>query len=169
MNQKYLNFGCGLKIKNATGWINADIQSGKGIDVSFDFNKFPYPFKDNSFKYIIADNVLEHLIDPIAVVNELWRIADSESLIHVIVPYWNAKCAYNDVTHLHFFNERAVELLFDVNTSYLQDVNKKFEILELILVPSNKCKFLPSVIRNSLSVYLCNIIRAIDVKVSVIK
>lgn len=33
-----LNFGCGNKIKE--GYVNVDIQKGKNIDKSFDFNIF---------------------------------------------------------------------------------------------------------------------------------
>jgi len=95
-----LNFGCGKDIKR--GWVNVDIQKGEGIDKSFDFNKFPYPFKDNTFDYILVDNVLEHFDDPRKVVEELWRISKPDAIIEVKVPYYHSAGAYNDIGHKHF-------------------------------------------------------------------
>ena len=48
---KKLNFGCGRKIKKK--WDNCDVQ--KGAPISFDFNKFPYPLKSNTYDYIWND------------------------------------------------------------------------------------------------------------------
>ena len=67
-----LNFGCGTDIKE--GYVNADIQ--EGADLVFDFNKFPYPFKDNEFDYIYSRNVLEYLENPEKVLIELRRKAN---------------------------------------------------------------------------------------------
>ena len=47
-----LNFGCGRDIKK--GWDNCDKQEGKGI-ITFNADKFPYPFKDNTYDYILLD------------------------------------------------------------------------------------------------------------------
>ncbi len=66
---KKLNFGCGNKI--LSGWVNVDIQRRKGIDLSFDFLKDKYPFKDSEFDYVLIDNVLEHLPDPSKVMKNL--------------------------------------------------------------------------------------------------
>ena len=54
-----LNLGCGRKIfKNS---VNLDRVKLDGVDVVHDLNKFPYPFKDESFDEIKALAVLEHL------------------------------------------------------------------------------------------------------------
>ena len=41
-----LNFGCGPEIMK--GYVNMDILKLSGVDVVHNFNKFPYPFKDNA-------------------------------------------------------------------------------------------------------------------------
>jgi predicted SAM-dependent methyltransferase len=56
-----LNFGCGEEIME--GFVNMDILKLEGVDVAHDFNKFPYPFKDNEFDEIYTSHVLEHLED----------------------------------------------------------------------------------------------------------
>ena len=131
-----LNFGCGKDIKR--GWVNVDIQKGEGIDKSFDFNKFPYPFKDNTFDYILVDNVLEHLDDPRKVVEELWRISKPDAIIEVKVPYYHSAGAYNDIGHKHFFNKRTLEILFCPERSYAVTYQRKFKIIELKLLPSKR-------------------------------
>jgi len=80
-----LNFCCGKDIKKGKEWINVDIQKAEGRDKSFNFDKFPYPFKDNEFDYILVDNVLEHLKNPRKVILEFWRISKPNAIIEVIV------------------------------------------------------------------------------------
>ena len=164
-----LNFGCGKAIKKGNGWVNADIQKSLDIEYSFDFEVFPYPFDDDTFEFVLADNVFEHLSQVNDVVLELHRICKQNAEIFVRVPNWNAKCAYNDSDHKRFFNERAIELLFGVKTSYRYEMKPMFECLEITLVPSNMCRFIPGPLRNVLSVYLCNIVRAIEARFRVIK
>src|SRR3989344_3463022 len=65
---KKLNFGCGPEIMK--GYVNMDILKLQGVDVVHNFNKFPYPFKDNEFDEIYTSHVLEHLDDLIKVMTE---------------------------------------------------------------------------------------------------
>ena len=98
-----LNFGCGMKI--LPGFVNADIQKGDHVDLSFDFLTFPYPIDSNSFDYILIDNVLEHLPNPTNVLRELHRILADGGRVEIIVPYYNSYWAYSDPTHVNYFNE----------------------------------------------------------------
>ncbi|HPC10341.1 MAG TPA: class I SAM-dependent methyltransferase, partial [archaeon] len=65
-----LNIGCGKKILK--GYINLDVVKLPGVDIVHDLNKYPWPFKDNYFDEIYADNVLEHLDDIIKPIEEIW-------------------------------------------------------------------------------------------------
>jgi SAM-dependent methyltransferase len=163
---KKLNFGCGRQIKE--GWINVDIQKGKGVDKSFDFNKFPYPFKDDSFDYILLDNVLEHLEKPVEVVKELHRICKKDAIIEIIVPYYNTYYAYVDVTHLHFFNEDTFYNLFEGNK---YDLEKKelFKVISIKSIPQRYLRWIPKFILNILKRGFGNIIVNLIVKVRVVK
>lgn len=51
MKKKKLNLGCGKDIKKE--YVNLDIRKFPGVDIIHDLNKFPYPFKDDSFDEII--------------------------------------------------------------------------------------------------------------------
>jgi predicted SAM-dependent methyltransferase len=50
-----LNIGAGNDIRN--GWINHDIAELEGIDIVHDLNKFPWPFEDEQFSEIVANDV----------------------------------------------------------------------------------------------------------------
>ncbi len=99
---KKLNLGAGLDIKN--GYINADIVKLRGIDVVHDFNKLPYPFKDNEFDEIYTSHVLEHLDDLIKIMGELKRICKNKARIVIRVPHFSCGVSYRDPTHKRLFS-----------------------------------------------------------------
>ena len=69
---KKLNLGCGRDFRN--GYINLDFVKNKGVDIIWDLNKYPYPFKNPEFDEILVYNIMEHLDKPNDFVRELWRI-----------------------------------------------------------------------------------------------
>ncbi len=154
-----LNFGCGNKILK--GYINVDIQYGEGIDKSFDFDKFPYPFEDNTFDFILLDNVLEHLEDPKAIMNELHRICKKSGIVRIIVPHFNNSGAFNDYTHKHYFNLRSLENL--ISTRYT--VNKKigWKIIKRYLKPTFLGIIFPQKLLRKLAWVLGNLVLTINV------
>src|SRR3989338_1795234 len=99
-----LNMGCGKDILD--GWINLDRQKGAGIDVVHDLEKYPYPFKDNTFDVILCKSVLEHLWDADRAIRELHRILKKGGILKIHVPYFNAGSAYR-TTHHTFFSKDA--------------------------------------------------------------
>ena len=167
MLMEKLNFGCGPEIKE--GWTNVDIQKAKGIDKSFNFNEYPYPFKDNTFDYILVDMVLEHLPNPQKVMKELWRISKKNATIKIIVPYYNSYYAYGDPTHVNFFNELSMkQTLGEVDYSHKKQ-KEKFKIIELESVPQRFVAFLPKKILNALKRVLGNMITRLESEVKVLK
>jgi SAM-dependent methyltransferase len=157
-NKKKLNFGSGNDIRK--GWDNADRLPLPGVNTVFDFNKFPYPIKDNTYDYILAKVVLEHLIDPKMVLYELHRICKHKAIIEIIVPYWNNYTAYSDVEHIHGFNDMAFSF------THLKMENE-FNIKEVKLVPSLTGRFF--LFRRFFSHYICGLIKQIYVRLEVKK
>jgi SAM-dependent methyltransferase len=99
---KKLNLGCGNDIKK--GFVNLDSIKLGGVDVVHDLNKFPWPFKDNSFDYIFTASTLEHLDNLILTMEEIHRICNNKSKIEIIVPHFSSLGAYQDPTHKKFFS-----------------------------------------------------------------
>ena len=106
---KKLNLGCGEFKKE--GFVNLDWLESVKPDVAHDLNVFPYPFRDDTFDYIEADHVLEHLRDPFGVMRELHRITVNGGRIVMRLPHFSRgfshpehKCGF-DVTFPYYFKK----------------------------------------------------------------
>ncbi len=96
-----LDLGCGLRKR--PGAIGIDVNPRSQADVIHNLNVLPYPFHENCFNEIIADNVIEHLDDVVRVMEELYRIGKPSAIITVVVPFFPHRQANTDPTHRHFF------------------------------------------------------------------
>jgi SAM-dependent methyltransferase len=118
MIKKKLNLGCGTDIRE--GWINLDNFDSKTLDVIHNLETFPYPFDDNYFDEIIAINVLEHIENPVRVIEELHRITRKDGKVTIRVPYYNSKDMGTDPTHKNFFSEHSLDY-FDPSKKHCQE------------------------------------------------
>lgn len=162
--KRKLHFGCGTLIKE--GFDNVDIQEHEGIK-SFDFERFPYPIRDDTYDYVFSRSVLEHLYNPDKVLIELWRICKNGAIIEIIVPSYNNRAAYDGIEHKHYFSSRCFE--YFVND--VDSINKKkyFEIDFIEDVPTNIGSFMPKKLREKLSLFLFGITSYVHVKLKVVK
>ena len=96
-----LNLGCGRDIR--AGYVNLDSVKMPGVDKVCNLDKFPYPFKDNTFEEVYAAHVIEHLTDLPGVMKELRRISKPGGKIIIRVPFFPSMYAASDPTHKHFF------------------------------------------------------------------
>lgn len=93
-NSKVLNVGSGcLKIPKAT---NVDIYPFRNVDVVSDANNLP--FCQEKFDAVILENLLEHVVDPVKVVKESYRVLKQNGIVLVEVPFQyefhNSPCDY---------------------------------------------------------------------------
>ena len=105
MARTVLDLGCGNR--KTPGAVGVDSNPRTQADVVHSLEKFPYPFADASADEIVMDNSLEHLDDPIRVLEELHRVGKPGALIRIYVPYFRAHWAYNDPTHKRFYSVEA--------------------------------------------------------------
>lgn len=97
-----LNLGCGIDIKQ--GYINIDNQRGKGVDIIWDLNQIPYPFKDKSIERIYIKNTLEHLTaHPYKLFKEFKRILKKGGMLIIIVPHYTNGNNFNEF-HIRHYN-----------------------------------------------------------------
>jgi SAM-dependent methyltransferase len=105
-----LNLGSGQFPKD--GYVNVDNFSAFSPDVLHDLNQIPYPFEDDRFDLAEADHVLEHLLDPFAVMGELRRICAAGATIRIRVPHFSRGFTHADhkrgfdVTFPYYFNPK---------------------------------------------------------------
>ena len=161
-----LNLGAGKDIRE--GYINADFRSIAGVNMVFDFDKFPYPFKDNTFEEIICFHVLEHLENIPKVITELHRIGKPGCKIHIKVPYYNHPCMWVDCTHKHGFTRDTLNDFTEEYNTY-DETYPKFK-LNVQMNPSIVGKYIyPKKLRLWLSYFLGFILKEIEYKMEVIK
>ena len=98
---KKLDLGCGKKKRD--GFVGVDWSERHNADVIHDLNKFPYPFDDCSIDLIFMDNILEHLKNPVKVMEEIYRILKPGAKVIIIVPYFRSVWAFIDPTHVTFY------------------------------------------------------------------
>jgi SAM-dependent methyltransferase len=92
-----LNLGCGDT--RIVGAINVDKKDLENVDKVHNLDVLPYPFKDNFADEIHMYHVLEHLNDPIAVMEELHRILKVGGVLYLRVPHFSSHYAWGDITH----------------------------------------------------------------------
>jgi SAM-dependent methyltransferase len=84
-------------------------------------DSFRLPFVDGSFDCVIASEIIEHIVDPVKFINELFRVVKKggqliittpykEKIIYYLCIHCNKKTPAN--AHLHSFDEKKLEGLF---------------------------------------------------------
>lgn len=96
-----LNLGCGRK--HIEGAINLDISGTVAPDVVHDLNQKPWPLPPDTFERVYAYDVIEHLDDVIATMNEIHRVCRAGARVEITVPHFSSANAFTDPTHRHAF------------------------------------------------------------------
>ena len=92
-----LDIGGGAKKHD---WTTIDLNPN--ADIPHDLNDYPWPIKSNSQSYMRMSHVLEHLDDPFLVVKECFRIAKSDAILEISIPWWKMDM-FAQPLHLHHF------------------------------------------------------------------
>lgn len=121
---KKLNIGCGNDIKK--GHVNLDFVRQPGVDVVHDLEKFPWPFKTNTFDEVYSSHFLEHVSDLQKTLKEISRICKDKAHIIIRVPHFSCGVSYRDPTHKRLFSY----FTFDYFTDECWYVQPKFNILK---------------------------------------
>lgn len=130
--EKKLHLGCSYK--KLKGFVNVDFNKECNPDIAHDLNKFPYPFKDNEFDYILMHHVLEHLDDTVKVLDELHRILKKGGVVEIHVPHFACNTAMTHITHKKAFSTRT----FDIFDSKIEKYSpKKFKVIYKKLIWTN--------------------------------
>lgn len=109
-NQKIiLNLGAGKKI--ILGAINLDISDGEGINKVCDIRN-EIPFDAEHFDEVIADYVLQQIIEPdkfVFVMNEIWRVLKPNGWLKLKVPNATYPTAFKDPLDGRYFTEETFD------------------------------------------------------------
>lgn len=75
-------------------------------DVCCDLNEV-WPFEDNSVGVIIANDIFEHLREPLHAMKEAYRVLADGGMLLIHVPSTDGRGAYQDPTHISFWNQNS--------------------------------------------------------------
>lgn len=131
---RVLNLGCGNAKYDFPGAaaaaeiVGVDISPASQADVFHDLNVFPYPLDADSFDLVIMQDVIEHVKDVPAVINEVYRLMRDGATVRIRTPHYSSYYAYNDPTHLHFFGALVFEG-FDVDGPQAPYASARFRTL----------------------------------------
>lgn len=122
-----LNVGCGHDIRE--GWVNIDGADLPGIDFNVDLDDCaatPLPLPSDHFQELEMIHVLEHLRNPLPLMQELWRVAAPGARLFVKVPHAGHDDAWVDPTHVraltpHTFTYFAQPKYVDMDYGYTGD------------------------------------------------
>jgi predicted SAM-dependent methyltransferase len=132
-----LNLGCGRS--PIDGAINLDIWSGPRVDVVHDLRQFPWPFAKDTFSRIHCIDILEHLPDTVATMEEIHRISKPDGVVEIVTPHFTCANAFTDPTHWRQFGFFSFDY-FTGQATHNQYTNVRFAYRKrtLIFHPSRK-------------------------------
>ena len=143
-----VNLGAGADIR--CGYVNHDLVSLPGIDVVHDLDVFPWPWADASVDELVVKDVLEHLLEFMPTMEEIYRIMSPGGRIFIKVPYWNGWTRHADPTHRHGFHELTFHF-FDPDSPYCQEryyyTSARFKIVRetYVLAPLSPYFHIPGI------------------------
>jgi SAM-dependent methyltransferase len=126
-----LNLGCGRK--HRAGAVNLDRTPASNPDVVHDLDVTPWPFADNRFDQVYAFDVIEHLADVVAAMEELHRICRNGASIEISVPHFSSGNAFTDPTHRHFFSRFSFDY-FDNSHEFAFYSDARFRVVRSSLI-----------------------------------
>jgi SAM-dependent methyltransferase len=119
-----LDVGCGLN--KFPGAIGLDVNPRGRADVIADLDRFPYPFGDATFAEVRAIHVIEHVAQPIAMLEEFHRLLVPGGRAVVVTPHYTDFSSFCDPTHRWHLNSYSLRYFGDDNAGYGYYSNARF-------------------------------------------
>ena len=128
-----IDLGCGSH--KVTGYIGVDVAPSPSVDIVADLTR-RFPFGSSSVDHLRAHDIIEHLPDRIHTMNEIWRICKPDALVDIRVPSSDGRGAFQDPTHVSFWNvnsflyySRQYPSYFNLCRTY--GFNGEFEVIDI--------------------------------------
>jgi spore maturation protein CgeB/predicted SAM-dependent methyltransferase len=116
-----IDLGCGSSKPN--GFIGVDIFSSPDVDIVADLTR-SFPFPDCSVDVVRAHDTIEHLPDRIHTMNEIWRVCKPNAIVDIRVPSTDGRAAFQDPTHVSYWNANSFNYYSVEFPSYLELCHK---------------------------------------------
>lgn len=119
-----LKIDLGGRFNSPDGYVRVD---SKGGDITCDLNG-KWPFDDSSVGVVRAYDIIEHLKDPIHTMSEIHRVLTPGGYCFIEVPSTDGRGAWQDPTHVSFWNENSFWYYTDRNLAqYIDNTTIRFK------------------------------------------
>ena len=130
-----LNLGCGRKPDPRA--VNLDVTPDTRPDVVHDLNVRPWPFPDDRFGEVRMFDVIEHLGDLLAVMEELHRVCRDGAVVKITTPHFSSANSFTDPTHRHHLGWHSLDYFTGEHMhSYYTRVRFRTRARSLVFHPS---------------------------------
>lgn len=123
----------GGRFARRSGFESVDV---KDADVCCDLNG-RWPFADSSVGVVRAFDVFEHLRDSLHTMKELYRVLAPGGWAFVQVPSTDGRGAFQDPTHVSFWNENSFRYYTEARFARYIDTPVRFQATRLYTGPKN--------------------------------
>jgi O-antigen biosynthesis protein len=114
------------------GYLGVDKRRGDGVDIVTELPR-PLPFGDGSIGVVRAMDFLEHVQDQVSLMNELYRVLAPNGLLLSMTPSTDGRGAFQDPTHVSFWNENSYWYFTDPNLQrYVPEITARFQSSRLV-------------------------------------
>lgn len=113
------------------GYLGVDRLAAEGVDIVAEMPA-PLPLADSSVGVIRAVDFLEHVADKVALFNELYRLLAPGGLLLSQTPSTDGRGAFQDPTHVSFYNENSFWYYTDANyRNFVPEIKARFQVSRL--------------------------------------
>jgi predicted SAM-dependent methyltransferase len=114
--QTKLNMGCGFN--KLDGYWNVDVEKKCNPDEVINLEETPWPYDDNFFEQIHANNILEHLGHTpqifTNVMKEMYRVSQHGAIWNIQVPHHRCDLYWDDYTHVRVLTPKTFKMFDQV-------------------------------------------------------
>jgi ubiquinone/menaquinone biosynthesis C-methylase UbiE len=151
-----LSVGCGNNPQaRSLGWLNLDRESLPGVDIVCDVEKSLLPFPDNTFAEIALHHIYEHFVEPLPIMEEVYRVLKPQGKVSIVCPYYRHPRAYSDPDHKAFISEMSFLYLYayeynmklKTNMTPRPNMKCRFKLISSNYIPDKKYRALPDIVK----------------------
>ena len=111
-----------------SGYLGVDRVAANGVDIVAELPG-PVPLAEGSVGVIRAVDFLEHVPDKVALINELYRLLAPGGLLLSQTPSTDGRGAFQDPTHVAFYNENSFWYYTEANyRNFVPEIKAQFQV-----------------------------------------
>jgi hypothetical protein len=123
------------------GYEGVDLYPVENVTHVVDLSVFPWPWDDDSVEGVHTSHFVEHIVDLVGFMAELWRVCKDGAEVTIFHPYQMNVRAWQDPTHVRAINEISwfyFDKAWRGNRPEFGDTD--FELVELDAIPEENWK-----------------------------